>query len=456
MGQRGRPQTPGLRWHGGKGQWFRLFDGKARYFGPVGIKSKTPDETVKNAAQNAWYAWEVERMFEQARQQGAADFAVIDQKIDALTPEHRTQLEQANPTDYIKLSDQLLHGQQSPEAAPAPITVKDVVAVYVEYLRQQAESNRKKRRHYLDAKNRLAQFTGEDTKDTSKPWTFPQADLPITALTREHFRIYRDKLNRYANEGKFSQDSVNKFFRLVKGSFNCASREKGKEHGYSTPALPEYLSLLKTKATPETDTEVFTPEHIKAMTENFDKKFHAITLLSLNCALSNTDAAYITWGCIDWDQQQFDSARTKQLGIRRTPLWDRTIKALKEWKAECPFATGDDNFVFPNKDGVCFIQETEKSINDNLSRRFSDKLEAIGLKQFKGCEMSFEILRKSAATNALGANSDDTAVKMLLGDASGEIWKKHYVMTRGQNAKVKTATDTLEAYYFPQEQEKTS
>lgn len=144
--------------------------------------------------------------------------------------------------------------------------------------------------------------------------------------------------------------------------------------------------------------------------------------------------------------------RTKNKGIRRTPLWDRTIEALKAWKAECP-KVGNDDLVFPNKNGVPFIAYTDEgqesqsgkrykgSKNDNLSRAFHRL--AAGL----GVPSTFSTFRKSAATIGLNG-TDHTGILMLLGDAGEAIWKKHYAMVNAQNAKVKGATDAIHEYYF--------
>lgn len=445
--KRGRPQAPGLRWHRGKGRWYRLYDGKPKYFGPQGTKGGDPDLSVLPAADAAWHRHEASLMTDYLQRQSTQEWAEIDRRIAGLSPARRQELETASPSEYIRLSDQYLSDNPPPDNDP--VTTVNVCDLYVSYLRDEADGNPRKQAHYVDARNRLRQFTGQSQKATSKPWTFEGADLPIGALTREHFRKYRDRLNRYVRDGKFAQPTVNKIFRLVRDAFAFARREKGIEQGYSTAALPEFLELLKTKSADKVDRATFTPDDLATMLKTFDAKWTAITLISLNAALNNTDAATMKWGCIDWETGQYDNARQKTGKTRRTPLWSRTLDSLRKWKDETPFGTGDDDLVFPNESGQCYIVVTGKTRNDGLSRRYTKQLQDAGLTEHNGMPLTFATLRKSAGTHALSDDADETAIEMLLGHATGKVWKKHYHQTAGgKNEKVKTATDALEAHYF--------
>ncbi len=460
MAKLGRRQKPGLRWHGGNGQWFRLYNGKPRYFGPVGKKAAEADESVKPQAEQEWHEHEISRLSTEVTQPSVAPLAQnIGRMFDALERVGAAELliQHAQTDEEIAdIRERLSHGLAdiAPQAgSPSPNdngkTCQDIVDAYMEYLKNEADRERSKKSHYLDARARL------------KKWIQEFGNLPIRALTRDHFVRYRDKMNRAVANGEVSQSHANKMFRLVKAAFNTARREKGSEKGYSTAMIPEFLTILKTRKTDPTDRPIFEPEHIKKLLNKCDAdqdlKFKAIIILTLNCGLSNTDIAFLTWDQIVWGNKYLNLTRTKNKGIRRTPLWDRTIQALKKWKAECP-AVSDDDLVFPNENGVPFIAYTDEgqqsphgkkykgSKNDNLSRAFHRLAEGLGVPS------TFSTFRKSAASIGLDG-TDHTGIVMLLGDAGEAIWKKHYAMVNGQNAKVKGATDAIHAHYFSEKKQ---
>jgi len=59
VAKRGRRQKEGLRYHKGKKQWYRLFNGKEKYLGPRGVSRD--DQDAKAAAEREWHLHETDQ-----------------------------------------------------------------------------------------------------------------------------------------------------------------------------------------------------------------------------------------------------------------------------------------------------------------------------------------------------------------------------------------------------------
>ncbi|MCP4594172.1 MAG: hypothetical protein GY842_25870 [bacterium] len=432
MGKRGPKRLDGLLWHKNRQQWYRRIGGQYRYFG-----------NDEDAAYRAWRDFEAKSMIERVKAEvetvNGQALADLDDRIARLPDDVRHRMETTESlVEYEELRSRYLVGSGNDETPIGP-TCQDVVTAYLEYCRKQCSPS-----HAGDAENRLAVRKNPPVGSMPTWLESIGPQTPIHELTRDHFKTYRDRLNRYVRDGKFSQSSVNKMFVLVKGSF----RHAAEEHGWTTPA---YLKILRTKKTDPTYRDIFEPADIAKMLKSFDAKFSALALLSLNAALSNADigddssGGALRWADIDFRKMVLTFTRSKNKGMRCTPLWPRTIKALKAWREVCP-DNSDDALLFPNDNGKPYIiyRRSKKSDkphkNDYLSVAFRERFRELGM------TYSFGIFRKSAATTAK-RGTDADGVKMLLGDAAQEVWKKHYVMPYPEN--VKAGTDGIERHYFP-------
>lgn len=462
MAKSGPEQQSGLRWHK-KGGWYRRYDGKPLYFGGGGSvetsEQRKADREVKEVAHRAYIKYESDHHFKDTiktvdraagRMTGFAAAAhLIAENIDVenSTPEQLKAWADRLKNASAQYAQQVSGGVQqlATEALPPPPvnegpTCQMVVDVYLKYLLKNASND-----HYLDAKMRLSKWKQPAKGKRKRPtipywldWVDPK--LPIRSLTREHFKGYRDHINSLVKAGKAAQSTANKSLVLVKGAFTSAYQEQG----YTSHDLPTLVKLLKTKKTESTDRDIFTTDHLTKMLEDFDVKWKGITLMALNCALRNVDIAFLEWDDIKWDDQYLNLTRSKQKGKRRTPLWDRTMDALKLLRKK----SKPNKLIFPNEDGNPFIKyaygrdgksETVTSKNDNLSRGFRRRMRRLTM------PYSFAIFAKSSATVAKPFVDGET-IEMLLGDAADKVWKKHYVMTYPAN--VAKAAKAIEEHYF--------
>ena len=473
MAKRGRRQKEGLRYHKGNRQWYRVYDGKERYFGLSGVS--IDDATAKSTAEQQWHFHEADQSIpmsipaytvDEARRElvkvlgwflvddlGEPDTAANETLVtDDIAAEWRQSArDRSEQRDMLirlgvhsveidgdpNIWEQLtIGGRKINPACTAqseahrqkalkiyygelpPIdnspTCKEVVRYYVSHLERHAA-----RSSYVDARARLQHWlkqVGEDRK--------------ISQLKHADFVAYRDFWWDRMRQRKEWQDTqpkpipldkkrkargvapatANKHLTLVKAAF---SRYR-KDMGLSTPGLADGLCALERRGGNSVrEIPLFEPADIRLMLETFDLYWQAITMLALNMAASNTDIDGIQWHHIDFEYGYLNFPRTKNNRPRRLPLWRRTIRLLTKYRKQCRSA----QFIFPNRHGGRLITYGKKTRTDHLSINFREKMKSLGL-----CN-TFAAFRKSTATAAKRYCDGDT-VLMILGDAPPGMWAK--------------------------------
>ncbi len=462
MAKRGRKQAPGLRWHTTKG-WYRLYDGKPKYFGGSGRRensvTRKDDATVKTAAERRWHEHEAAHLFgstlktadrSAGRLAGFANAAkIITSNVDVgdLTDDQRAELAERLRAGAVRYfhevaasSEASLGAAPQPTTQPTGHTCKNVTDAYLAYLKAESERDPEtKRAHYIDAKSRLSHwldFIGRST--------------PLSALSKNDFLRYRDSLNSEAGKRTkwlktqpqhvpfrkllkapgISQATVNKHFVLVKGAFTAANREAG----IAVSGIDDMLAVLRQSTASKRELPLITSAHFETMLSNLDEKWSLICLIAMNIAGSNADLARLKWTHIR-DDGVFDWSRDKTTRIRRIPLWERTVKALAQYRKTSKSAV----YVFTTTHGNPYQHTSANSRKDQLGQQFSKKMSDLGL------PYSFGAIRKTATTTALITGANETVIKMLLGDAGDEVWR-HYGMTVPDI--VSNAVKGIENYYF--------
>ena len=478
MAKRGRRQLPGLRFHANRGQWYRRYDGKHKYFGPRGVAEDDPKAKV--LAEREWHLHETKVSIpmlvpmltpEKARDElhwsldrFAAFFDDEEDIHGRITDEivaewHRVAGNQGKQRDilirlgidpqwiwddpdlwsfldtggvtvnphYCKQSPE--HEEQAWEALLGlepgtwrvkrdnTPTCKKVVDYYLAFLRQHKAAV-----SYVTAHEPLQhwlRFVGSDTR--------------IGSLTHDHFVTYRDqwwtkiseRLRWEATQPKpIPRASKRKAPGKAPDTANkhirlikAAFRRYKRDKGLDVPGLADGLDALQQKGGGSpTDIPIFKPEHIHQMLDKFDLYWQTIILLALNMAGSNTDIDGVQWHHIDFDTAVLDYPRTKNNRPRRLPLWQRTLDALSAYRK----AYRSTSYIFLNRHGGRLITYGNRSKTDNLSRNFRKHMEKLGLPH------SFAAFRKSTSTTAK-QHTDEGTILMILGDAPPGMWGR-YVM----------------------------
>ncbi len=462
MAKRGRRQKPGLRWHTTKG-WYRLYEAKPKYFGGSGSRENSAirknDSNIQNIAEKRWHEHEAEHLFGNTlstldRSAGqlkgfrdAAHMITEQVQVGELTDDQRSQLAKRLKISTVRFiheiaskNEETLGAIQQPAKEHTGLTCKHVTDAYLAYLKAQADREPEtKRAHYIDAKGRLShwlEFIGRSTA--------------LSTLTKSDFLRYRDfwsdELAKRKNWLKdqpqnvpfkellkapgTSVSSVNKHFVLVKGAFTAANREAD----IVVSGIDDMLSVLRHSKANKRELPLVTPDHFQSMLTNLDQQWSLICLLGLNIAASNADIARLQWTHIR-DDGVYDWSRDKNIRIRRIPLWQRTIDALREYKKIAKSA----NYVFTTTHGNQYQHSSDNSRKDPLGEQFVVKMKSLDL------VYTFGAFRKSATTIALIAGANETVIKMLLGDAGDEVWR-HYGMTVPEI--VSEAVESVEEHYF--------
>lgn len=473
MAKRGRRQKEGLRYHKGKRQWYRLYNGKEKYLGPRGVSCD--DQDAKAAAEREWHLHEADKTVpmlvrahsvEDARRElvemlgwfivddnGEPDTTTVEELVTddvaaewlrnaGNLSEQRQMLLRLGADSCEVDDDPSIWGQLTvgawkinpaldeerrrialerfycdlPSTDTSP-TCKQVVRYYVSYLEQHAA-----RSSYVDARARLRHWlkqVGEDRK--------------IGHLKHADFVAYRDfwwdrirqrkdweetqpkpiPMSKKRKAPGVAAATANKHITLVKAAFSRYRKDKG----LNVPGLADGLCALERRGgNAIRDIPVFQPADIRLMLDSFDIYWQAITMLALNIAASNTDIDGIQWHHIDFEYGLLDYPRSKNNRPRRLPLWRRTIRLLTRYRKQ----SRSVQYIFPNRHGGHLITYGKKTRTDNLSINFTKKMKSLGLSH------TFAAFRKSTATVAK-RYCDGNTVQMILGDAPQGMWAR-YVM----------------------------
>lgn len=459
---KGKPKQ--LLWHRTRGWYVKVGRDNKKFFGGGGAaessEARRKDPAIRADAESKWHRCEARKdsltvpvMTAAEAKAELQDYFGDDDVPEALINDRVVEAgRRINPTvaaDPIKLRQAIYSLLRVP--LPESAICQEVVQTYLDYLKKQPKGQG----HYIDAKNRL------------KHWTkFIDGKTPVSALTREDFKRYRDGLAKQLiarekweatqpkpipmsdvkddkgniiRHGKLSAPGIspstfNKHMVLVKGAFNRWSEETDK----TIDDQSRCLSVLHQVVAEKRELVLLSPADVENMLTSFDMKWQAITLLALNGAFSNHDIAFANWNMLRWDTGVIDYTREKNQQTRRIPLWSRTITALAEWKKECPSL----HLIFTTTHGQPFISigKKVKSKKDSLGQQFGNRMKTLKM------PYCFGAFRKSAITRAAMGGANELAIKMLLGDAPNDVWRSY-----GQAVPeiVANAVKSVEAYYFP-------
>lgn len=488
MAKRGRQQEDGLRFHNPSGRYYRLYDGKRKYFSPRG--TDPDDREAKIQAERKWHAYEMDHTAIPAYVPRLGMDAARDELLAILGtpppveltdelvgywrslsmnagPEQRQAFLATLGVETHEMTPQFLDGlttgeKVNPRLAPDQrrvavsnllgttpahaITIQDVVGYYCDFVRKHRSDS-----HYADVVNRLPHFVefigGKETR--------------LDALTKDHFIQYRDLVwskitarqewaakqpqpltTAQKRKGPgWSPDYGNKHLILVGGAFKRYAKDKDL-NGY--PYREWIASLEQRSAATSVDIPILKADELAEMLKHASPLLKTAITLGLNMAGSNEDINGIQWHNIAWEHDEgphIEFPRGKNNRPRRIPLWQQTIDQLKAYQQETGRTEGR---IFLTSHGTPLISQRlgktgKVNKNDNLSQAFGKLMRQLDMPH------AFRTIRKTTATLAK-KYSDDGTVSMILGDAPVKMWKRY---TMAVPDVVKNAIEQVGRDLFP-------
>jgi integrase len=499
MAKRGRRQQDGLRFHKGNRQWYRVFDGKEKYFGPSGVS--LDDAPAKATAEREWHLHEADQTIpmlirvhsvEDARRElvemlgwfvvnddGEPDTTTVEARVTddvaaewlrsaGKLSEQRQMLFrlgarpcevdndpgiwaqltvggwQVNPAytaqgeAHRRIALERFYGGDSLanlQSTDTSPTCKEVVRYYVSYLERHAA-----RSSYVDARARLQHWlkqVGEDRKTGH--------------LKHADFVAYRDHWWERMRQRKEWEETQAKPIPLDK---------KRKAPGVAAATANKHLTLVKAAFSRyRKDKGLDVPglaDGLCALERRGGNSIREIPLFEPADIRLMLETFDLYWQAITMLALNMAASNTDIDGIQWHHIdfeygylnYPRTKnnrpRRLPLWRRTIRLLTRyrkqcrSVQYIFPNRHGGRLITYGKKTRTDNLSINFRKKMKSLGL-----CN-TFAAFRKSTATAAKRYCDGDT-VLMILGDAPPGMWAK-YVMPIPEL--VAEPIKRVEEYYF--------
>jgi integrase len=143
--------------------------------------------------------------------------------------------------------------------------------------------------------------------------------------------------------------------------------------------------------------KLFTADEIHRLLDIAGTSMRAMILLGINCGFGNADCGHLRLSAVNLETGMIDFPRPKTRITRRAPLWDETVKAIREASDCRPKAKKEKHagLVFINTYGLPWAKDTA---DQTLAKEFGKLLRAehiIGRKR-----LGFYMLRHTFRTEA--------------------------------------------------------
>jgi integrase len=286
---------------------------------------------------------------------------------------------------YLHERDYLQRGEQPPAYDPDATTVKELCNEFLSAKQSLIESGELAQRTWDDY-NRSCVYIIEHLG----------RNRAISTLRPIDFVEFRSKLSKgrgivaLANEinrarvvFKFAYDSDlvsspvkygSNFKRPSKGKMRTAKHAAGRQD--------------------------FEPEEVVQILDATTGQLHAMVLLGVNCGLGNADISRLDASSLDLDAGWLTYPRPKTGALRRSPLWDETVKALR------PFVSSGR--VFTTK---YHNPWSSNAITQEMRKVLDDLVMLKDQRSFYGLRRSFRTIadecRDPGACNVIMGHTDD-------------------------------------------------
>jgi integrase len=193
------------------------------------------------------------------------------------------------------------------------------------------------------------------------------------------------------------------------------------------------MAIFERPAAPATDPRPLSRDDLHVLLDAAVVKMRAAILLALNVAAYPSEVVGIKKSELDLDAKHYVGRRNKTGITRIAVLWDRTVKAVREYMQAEPH---DGETLFVNAVGAELTQRS-------LTQQFRDLRRRTGL----GDEVRFDSLRDGAYTAAIEGGATIDEARMLAGHRVGI--PDHYL--RRKPSMVAAACKAIEDFYFDAE-----
>jgi len=387
--------------HKSKAQFYKVINGKPRYFG------KLPDWRAAQAIYESERAdWAAGRNPRLAAEAGDGRVRVVTSKDDAT-------IEEIAQAFLVSMGKR----RELPPNHRRHLGDRSYVACKRTIKRMLAHFGRRRLALGITPDDWLEYRAKIETGQTLRVGDADRVYPPLSIDGVRGYVVYIRQMSRWA-----SNPDVDKlprglrfgdnFDRPSKDERRESRRQRVKERGCDKLHAKEHIPLI-----------------LKAC-KGHGHQVHSMFLLSLNCAFTSGDCARLEWGDIDFAEGYIDLSRTKRGSVARPflPLWNETIETLIKVKASDIRCADEQyrNLVFRTRCGMPWVRERTKNDDkgdpsivirqDAVCIEFYRILKALGIKKHG---INFGTGRHTFRTSA-GGSKDIEAVNFLMGHRQRE------------------------------------
>jgi len=180
--------------------------------------------------------------------------------------------------------------------------------------------------------------------------------------------------------------------------------------GFKRPSR-KVLRLARAEKGPR----LFEAAELRRIIKAASQPMKSMFLLAINCALGNSDVSNMRMKCLNLESRWMTYPRGKTGVMRRCPLWNETIKVIKEWIKQRPVPKNEANvdLVFVTAKGDSWAKQTSDNPVSKETRKLLDKLEIKGNRNFYALRHTFETVA--------GESQDQVAVNAIMGHDDGSM-----------------------------------
>ena len=200
---------------------------------------------------------------------------------------------------------------------------------------------------------------------------------------------------------------------------------------------------VQRQARNEKGPRMFSPVEVLAILDAADPTVKAMTLLGINGGIGNTDLAMLPVDALDLDGGWLTLPRCKTAIVRRIPLWNETVEAIRAVLAQRPEPKrGNEGLLFLAPNGSNYICGRYGTAVSKLFQRTATAAGVTG--------RTFYDARRTFATVA-DAAKDPAAVSAIMGHAPKSGDMSAIYRQRVDDARLRAVVDVVRRWLFGQD-----
>ncbi len=274
-------------------------------------------------------------------------------------------------------------------------------------------------------------------------------DRLLSDIRIEDFDKLRDRLAIGERGGNISAVRLGNLIRRVKTVFKFANESDMTERPIKFgPSFKGPSKKIIRRSRNNRGLRLFKASEIISMIDSSKPVMRAMILLGINCGLGNTDVAELPISAIDFETRWLNFPRPKTEIKRRCPIWQETVKALREAVDSRPTPKSKDleGLAFITKYGAKFVRTDSKGgVNDSVYAEFAKLLRKMKIDRDN---LGFYALRHTFNTVGTSAR-DPVALSSLMGHAAGGDDMAAAYRELIEDDQLKAVTDHVHAWLWP-------